>query len=523
MDRRLEKYIKEYEQHCIRIKQATSINIHESVKEKSDRMKKLEGEYAKWFEYYFPSYAKNPCAWFHKRMAKAITDNPVISFLAEIYRSGAKSVHLDMGIPMYLYIKGELNFMLLVGETETKAKKLISDIQAQFEHNQRFINDYGRKFKYGHWADGDFTTTDGAKFMALGFGQSPRGVREGAFRPDYIVVDDIDNKKRCNNDRLSREAYEWVWEDLQGCFEEGAERRRFVVANNNFHKNTVINKLKQEFKRINKEAKELGEEKRHYVLTVPAVKDLETFEPNWPEKTSSNYWKKKFRETPYRSFMREYMHKHIQDGTIFKNKYIRWGKVPRLDSYDGLILYGDLSYKATGDYKAMVLLGKKGKDFYVIRVFDRKTSRANAAIWLYDVYEEMNLERYNITYMIEGLFAQDELVNDFDEEGEKRGYYIPVQADTDPKPNKFDRIESMEGFFQRGNVIFNIKYKGDTDFVTLLDDQLLPFEKGSGANDDGPDALQSGISKLNRSTFVEKFKPIIITRKTLSHKSKNRY
>ena len=520
IDRKFEKYIKDYEQHCKRIEQATSIDIHESLAEKSQRINKLEAEYADWFEYYFPMYAKSPCAKFHKRMEKIIEEHPVLSFLAEVYRSGAKSVHIDMGIPLFLYVKKELRFMLLIGETEPKAKKLISDIQAQLQYNQRFINDYGRKFKYGDWADGDFTTIDGAKFMALGFGQSPRGVREGAERPDYIAVDDIDNKKRCNNDRLSREAYEYVWEDLQGCFEEGAERRRFIVANNNFHKNTVINQLKKEFKRINKEAKELGDKLEHFVLSIPAVKDLETFEPHWPEKTSAEYWRRKYRKTPYRSFMREYMHTHIQDGTIFKHDYIRYGKVPRLDSYDGLILYGDMSYKDTGDYKALVLLGKKGKNFYVVRVFLRKTSRANAAKWLYDLYEEMNLEKYNVTYMIEGLFAQDELVNDFDEEGEIRGYYIPVQADKKPKANKFERIESMEGFFQRCNVIFNIKFKEDKDFVTL-NDQLLAFEKGSGAHDDGPDALQSGIAKLNKSTFIEKFTPRTKSRKSL--KSKNRY
>lgn len=523
LDRKYEKYIKDYEQHCTRIQQATSLDIHESLSDKSKRIRSLESDYAGWFEYYFPMYAKSACAWFHKRMAKTIINNTVLSFLAEIYRSGAKSVHLDMGIPLYLYVTGQLKFMLLVGETEPKANKLLSDIQAQLQYNQQFINDYGRKFKYGNWADGDFTTVDGVKFTALGFGQSPRGIREGAERPDYIVIDDIDNRKRCNNDRLSREAYEWVWEDLQGCFEEGADRRRFIVANNNFHKNTVINQLKKEFKRINKEAAEFGDKKEHFILSVPAVKSLETFEPNWPEKTNAAYWRKKFRNTPYRSFMREYMHKHVQDGTIFKNAYIRWDKIPRLDSYDGLILYGDLSYKDNGDYKALVLLGKKGKNFYVIRVFLRQTSRANAAKWLYDIYEEMNLQKYNVRYMIEGLFAQDELVNDFDEEGEQRGYYIPVVADKKPKANKIERIESMEGFFQRGNVIFNIKYKEEKDFNTLVEDQLLPFEKGSGANDDGPDALQSGISHLNKTTFVTKFEPIIISRVNTQIRSKNRF
>lgn len=516
----IEKLIREYDQHCLKIRQATSVNINETPKLKLSRVKKLEKNYVDWFEYYFPMYAKSKCAWYHKKMAKLIYENKIISLLAEIFRSGAKSVHVDMGIPLYLYVKDELFFMLLIGETEPKAKKLISDIQAQLKYNQRFINDYGKKFKYGDWADGDFTTTDGIKFMALGIGQSPRGVRELAERPDYIAIDDADSRERCNNDKRSREAYEWVWEDLQGTFDEGGERRRFVVANNNFHKNTIINQLKTEFIRINKEARINNEPIEHHILTVSAVKDLESFEPNWIEKTSAEYWRKKFSKYPYRSFMREYMHKHIQDGTIFKAESIQFTDMPRIDSFDGLIVYGDLSYKDKGDYKALVFVGKKGRNYYVITCSVRQTSRHNCAIWLYNLYEDRNLEKYNVKYLIEGLFAQDEFVDDFNTEGDNRGYHIPVVADEKSKANKFDRIESMSGHFERMSVFFNAQERQGTDMINLVD-QLLAFEKGSGTHDDAPDALHSGIAELNKITFVESFEPRIITRKNFS--SHNRF
>jgi len=218
--------------------------------------------------------------------------------------------------------------------------------------------------------------------------------------------------------------------------------------------------------------------------------------------------------------MREYMNTHIQDGTVFKNNQIQYGKMLRLSRYDALIVYGDMSYKDSGDYKALGLTGKIGKYFHVIDVLCRRTSRAGAAKWLYDLYEARNLKNSFVKYMIEGLFAQDELVNDFDEEGKTRGYYIPVFADKKPKANKFERIESMSGYFERGNVWFNEQLKQGTDF-TALTDQLLAFEKGSGAHDDGPDMLQSAIAHLNQASFVEKFEPKIISRK--SRKSRNKY
>jgi predicted phage terminase large subunit-like protein len=517
-----EKLIKQYEEHCRRIEKATTININEKPADKINRIKRLEKDYIAWFEYYFPNYAKKPCAWYHKKFSELIINNKIVFLLAEIFRSGAKSVHLGMGIPLFLYFTKDMFYMLLIGQTDPKARKLIGKIQAQLKYNQRLINDYGRRFNYGDWSNGDFTSTDGVKFKAMSIGQSPRGESEEENRPDYILVDDVDTKQRVKNDKLSREAYEWVWEDLKGTFDEGGERQRFIVANNNFHKNTIINKLKEEFKLIIEKAKNANRTIRHFVVTAKAVKNLSTFEPEWPEKTDAEYWRQKYEETPYRSFMREYMHVHIQDGVIFKPEQIQWKEQLPFEQYDGLVFYGDLSYKDSGDYKAMVLVGKHGREFHVLAGYVRQTSRNNVAKWLYDFVEENQLLNYNVRYKIEGLFAQDEFVNDFDLEGDDRGWYIPVTADKKSKDGKFDRIESMAGYFERGNIWFNQKFKGSTDFQNL-EDQLLAFEKGSGANDDAPDALQSAIAEVNQVTFVAKFEPKAVSRRDIIKNKKNRF
>lgn len=115
-----------------------------------------------------------PCAWFHRQGAQEIIDNDVIMALWEIYRSGAKSVHVDMGIPLYLMYTGRLRYMLLIGETEDKAHKLLSACQAQLVYNKRLINDYGSPRKpAGRLVVGEFLTSDGVRFTALGFGQDP--------------------------------------------------------------------------------------------------------------------------------------------------------------------------------------------------------------------------------------------------------------------------------------------------------------------------------------------------------------
>ena len=120
------------------------------------------------------------------------------------------------------------------------------------------------------------------------------------------------------------------------------------------------------------------------------------------------------------------------------------------------------------------------------------------------------------------MFAQDEFVNDFDTEGDERGWYVPVTADKKSKDGKYERVESMTAYFDRGNVYFNDEYKDSIDFDMLLE-QLYAFEKGSGANDDGPDAMQSGIVEVNKIAFVAKFDPKATSRKEIIKNKKNRF
>jgi len=487
------KILADYEAHCRSIIRSTKVEIRETPAERLKRLRRLESDYIQWFSYYLPHYAKAPCSWYHKKVSKLLINQPVVYVIQRIFRGGAKSVHANVGVPLYLYLaKNDLSFMLLIGENETKAKKLLSDIQAELESNERLKHDYGLRLKVGDWADGNFTTVDNTHFFALGIGQSPRGVREMEERPDYISVDDADTKKRSKNPKLVKELFDYLKEDVMGTF--GRDKRRYVQSNNRFSKNTCVHLMSKHFEQINKERRLKKLPIYHHIIIAKAIMD--NGKSGWEEYYSLQDWEDIRMERGELSFQREYQDNPIEEGKVFKNEWIQFKERERLSQYQALVVYGDLSYKDSGDFKALVFVGKIGREFHVLKAFVRRTSRAEAAKWLYDLYEDWNLKKYPVFYKIEGLFAQDEFVNDFDMEGDIRGYYIPVVADKKPKSNKYERIESMSGFFERRNVFFNQKEKDSSDFNNLIM-QLLAFEKGSNVNDDGPDALQSAISELN--------------------------
>ena len=78
----------------------------------------------------------------------------------------------------------------------------------------------------------------GAKFLAIGRGQSPRGLRDREARPDYINIDDLDDDDLCKNERRVKEATEWVKEALFGALDAG--RGRFIMVGNLISKNLCL-------------------------------------------------------------------------------------------------------------------------------------------------------------------------------------------------------------------------------------------------------------------------------------------
>lgn len=276
-----DKLLNDYDKHCQRIAKSTTIRINETPAEKVRRMRHLEADYTRWFSYYFPNFAKKPCAWFHKRLANKVIENRHIRALAEWYRSAAKSVHIDMGIPF----------------SSTWSRAISTTCFLSAKPNPKPASSFPPFRRNCNTINASLTITASVSSTATGLmaisppstvsssppsvSCSPRGAREDENRPDYIVIDDVDNKRHVNNDRLMREAIEFITEDVWGTFDTDPDATdRFIYANNNFHKNSITNRLHQLFLQKQQQALQDGDTTNYYLLKVCAVKNLNDFTPN---------------------------------------------------------------------------------------------------------------------------------------------------------------------------------------------------------------------------------------------------
>ena len=159
------------------------------------------------------------------------------------------------------------------------------------------------------------------------------------------------------------------------------------------------------------------------------------------------------------------------------------------------------------DYKATVLLGKtKEGEYHLLKTFVQQTTVKQMVQWNYDLHNYIG-EQAVVFYYMESNFLQDILFEEFVKHGNDVGWQLPIKGDSRSKPDKFQRIESMQPLFERGLFFFNEKEKNTPDMQKLIE-QLLLFEKGSRMHDDGPDAIEGAIWMLNFKTRIDH--PIIM-------------
>ncbi|MFP5039417.1 hypothetical protein [Parasediminibacterium sp. JCM 36343] len=462
------------------IHNSTKNHVLETTAAKARRIKTLLANYETFCHYYFPEYCYAPFAAFHKQIQQNIAERPNHIFLEQWSRGFAKSTHLGLFLPLYLKCKGKLNGMIVGSLNEDMAGTKLDDLQANLQANQRLINDFGEQYRYGSWEDGEFVTKDGVPFYAFGKMQTPRGFRFKWKRPNYGLVDDLNDARQLKNQAIAQEDKRWVMEELKPAL--WTREWWLVIAQNKFHDQAVTTLL------------ELDEEIQ---TTTHRVNILdENGESNWPE--NPDFAKAaiaNIKASEGAGFIRERMNTPFEEGTTFKAEWLNhWVQPLPADKYDGVLIhYLDPSYKSTdkSDYKFWILLGKKEINYDILDAWGEKTTSKNMWEHAYQINEEYDTA--NIKHCIEASFIQDELHGrELDRVAAEKGYMLRVNYDKRSKGDKFQRIETLQPLFQRGLIRFNIEKK-DTTGMKLLRAQLLAIEKGSRLNDDGPDALEGAI------------------------------
>jgi predicted phage terminase large subunit-like protein len=393
---------------------------------------------------------------------------------------------VSLFIAMWMIIRGECHNLVYVSKSKDFSISQIQNIQAEFENNAALIGDFGSFKEAGaEWrADRFCIPSRDFACSALGRGQSPRGIKYKNWRPDFIIVDDIDDDENSRNQKRVRQLIEWFNSEL---FNTVGIYYKILMIGNKFAEDSLIGYLERKYN----EEKNQGKN-NIYFRRVNAITDDNKVA--WPQRFTMEYLVRRKEEIGRIAFEREWMNNPIREGYLFKADNIHL-KNMEIESYTTIVMYIDPSWSDTSDYKAVVVMGKDEEDFHIIDIFLRRCTMGMMVDWCFKWYIT-HYDKSSIYIYMETNIGQKYLMNEFEFAEKQYGITLPLVDDSRQKKEKYARIEAMTPFFERNKIFFNANLENTEELSASLN-QLLSYEKDATINDDFPDALEGAITKIN--------------------------
>lgn len=497
------------------VREHSDINPTDTETEIRQRRERLEKNDEEWFKYYFAMYCTCESAAFHRKATGRLMRNNRWYEVRAWSRELAKSARSMMEISKLALTK-KIRNVLLISNSADNAERLLLPFMANFEENQRIIQDYGQQKKPGAWETGEFTCMCGCSFRAIGAGQSPRGTRNKNFRPDFILVDDIDTDEECRNPERIKTKWKWLEEALIPTMSVSGNYR--ILFNGNIIAPDCCIKRAIE-KATELKAKGIGHVD---IINIRGKNGLSV----WPEKNSEEDIDLFLSLVSAAAAQKEFFNNPVVDGGVFAE--ITYGKVPALSRFKFLVIYGD---SAPGENKTkksstktVCLLGKLAGRLYLIKTFLDRGLNAEFVEWYIKLLEFVGGKTTVYCYMennkLQDPFFQQVFQPIVRRIRRERKISLYITGDEEKKTDKATRIEAnLEPLNREGNLILNEAEK-DNPHMKRMAEQFKLFNLQLTYPADGPDCVEGGNRIIDRKARQSE-KPVIVTRK--STRSQNKY
>ncbi|WP_214796593.1 MULTISPECIES: phage terminase large subunit [unclassified Exiguobacterium] len=473
---------------------------------------------------------------FHHTLANhlnVLSNDEITKRLAwSVPRGHAKSAYLSNMFPVHQLVFGLRRYIIIVSETLSMSRKFLEWVNDQLKFNQKLRADFGELV--GNVAHKDlkdnadsFETVNGCFVQASSIGGQLRGSRYKSFRPDLVILDDLESSKNTNTLELRTKNEEWFNKVVMPMGD--VQRTAFVYMGTLVHATgllpSVLKRADFDGKMFSAiveepERQDLWNEYEEIYRNQDNENRLEDairfYEDNKEEmdRGAKTLWNDRF---PYyklmmekvnigsRAFGSEFLNKPIDDETaVFKSSYFLWYDDKDLFDANGRFLpldvfgFWDIAVgkNANSDYNAIVTLGRDRRTgvIYVLDAWAKKCPMHEAL----RVAEQKVLEYEHKIFGVETVQAQYDMFRQLKENATKKGFYKTRFKAVNPRGKKEERIMQLEPLFENGTIRMKQNQR-------LLTEQLQQFLNHD--NDDLPDALASCVDLMGanrRRTYYRK-------------------
>ena len=425
---------------------------------------------------YLPHYFDRAPAPFHyeltgfleQRGAGAVTPVAVAA-----PREFAKTTVCAFGYVLHQICFKRRHFILIGSDSEDQASDLTGYLYLELLYNERLQQDFGQLVKTNRAVD-DFVTLNDIRVKARGRGQRLRGLKHKQYRPDLVILDDLENDINVRNPEIVQEILHWVKSAVYPALDAGGSLMIIgTILRWRSALHLMLSSPEEPYchfeRRIYRALQEDGSslwEARHPAARLAQQKQM----------------------MGSLAFNLEKMNEPAPESGFFKEEWIHYYHPDILKDRD-LVVVGffdpSLESGAGSDYKAAVTVGwDRGEMiFYVMDAFIQKTTLEQTLGAIFNRHQEYGYQLFGVE---DNLF-QRLLLKEFDRLSQERSLLLPVKGVTN-RLAKETRVASLSPLMERGKIRF---IRGHSD-QELLVEQLLYFPSRT-LHDDGPDALEGAV------------------------------
>lgn len=124
-------------------------------------------------------------------------------------RGHAKSTTFTFKNTLHAVLYQYKHYVIILSDSTDQAEAFLEDIKDELELNEDILEDFGSQKGDDTWRSGTIKTATGVKVDAIGSGKKIRGRKNKNWRPDLIVLDDIENDENVNTPEQRRKLKNW--------------------------------------------------------------------------------------------------------------------------------------------------------------------------------------------------------------------------------------------------------------------------------------------------------------------------
>lgn len=429
-------------------------------------------------------------------------------------RGHAKSTNFTFKDTIHAVLYGYKHYCIIISDSSEQAEGFLEDIKTELEDNGDIITDFGNLKGDKAWRSGVILTKTDIKVEAIGSGKKIRGRKHRNWRPDLIVLDDIENDENVNTPEQRRKLKSWFEKAVS---KAGDTYTDIMYIGTVLHYDSLLNNILQNPRYHAKKYRAViswAENQKLWDEWESIYTNLfnenhesdarQFFEANEKEmlKGTEVLWEEKL--TYYdlieikvtegeASFNSELQNEPIDpDNATFNPEWFDYYEPETVDfkSNDFIFIGANdpsLGKNKKSDTSSIINIALSISTGYMY-VADASVEKRKPDVIINDVFEmsrrlkrdygkgfyKFGVETVQFQYYFKEVMAQKSIAE---------GEYIPIE-EIQSTANKILRIESLQPVIKNKYLKFNKNHK------TLLK-QMEEFPMGK--NDDAPDGLQMAV------------------------------